>query len=124
MVLAGGTTIVIAGLSLAGTMTFIGVTPLGLFLPGMLQTLGQGLSLPNSQTGALSIDRHLAGTAAGIAVFLQLFLGAALSMLVGALVDGTIGRVIAVITGAAALSFAAGTVPILVGLRDRRRASA
>ncbi len=124
MVLVGGTTIVIAGLLLAGAMTFIGVTPLGLFLPGMLQTLGQGLSLPNSQTGALSIDRHLAGTAAGIAVFLQLFLGAALSMLVGALVDGTIGPVIAVVAGAAALSFAAGTVPVLVGFRDRRRGSA
>ena len=86
----------------------------------MLQTLGQGVSLPNSQTGALSIDRQLAGTAAGISVFLQLFLGAALSMLVGTLADGSTGPMTAVVVGGAAVSFAAGTIPIIVGIRSRR----
>ena len=90
----------------------------------MLQTLGQGVSLPNAQTGALSIDRHLAGTAAGISVFLQLFLGAALSMLVGALADGSTGPMTVVVVCGAALSFAAGTIPIIVHFRERRRAEA
>lgn len=124
MVVTGGAVIVIACFSLAIGVTVLGVTPLVLFLPGMLQTLGQGLSLPNSQTGALSVDRHLAGTAAGIAVFVQLFLGAALSMLVGVLADGSTTPMVAVVVAGGALSFAAGTLPILIRLRDRRRASA
>ena len=120
MVFTGGTIVLMASSSLAIGVTVFGITPLALFLPGTLQTLGQGLSLPNSQTGALSIDRHLAGTAAGIAVFLQLFLGASLSMLVGALADGPTGPMLAIIAGGAALSFCGGTIPIIVGIRSRR----
>ena len=120
MVFAGGVIILTACSSLAINIAILGITPLGLFLPGMLQTLGQGISLPNAQTGALSIDRQLAGTAAGITVFIQLFLGAALSMLVGAMADGPTGPITAVIAGGAALSFVAGTVPIVVGIRSRR----
>jgi DHA1 family bicyclomycin/chloramphenicol resistance-like MFS transporter len=122
MVFAGGTIVAVACSGLAIGVTVLGVSPLMLFLPGMLQTLGQGISLPNAQTGALSLDRHLAGTAAGIAVFVQLFLGAALSMLVGALADGSTGPMVIVVAGSAALSFAAGTIPILVNFRARRRA--
>ena len=124
MVLAGGVVIVTACSSLVIGVTILGVSPLVLFLPGMLQTLGQGLSLPNAQAGALAVDRQLAGTAAGITVFFQLFLGAALSMLVGALADGPIGPMVTIVAGSAVLSFVAGTIPILVHSRDRRRASA
>ena len=120
MVFAGGVIILTACSSLAINIAILGITPLGLFLPGMLQTLGQGISLPNAQTGALSIDRQLAGTAAGISVFFQLFLGAALSMLVGALADESTGPIIAVVAGGAAFSFVAGTVPIVFGIRSRR----
>lgn len=120
MVFAGGVIILTACSSLAIIIAILGITPLGLFLPGMLQTLGQGVSLPNAQTGALSIDRQLAGTAAGISVFLQLFLGAALSMLVGALADGSTGPITSIVAGGAALSFVAGTIPIIVGIRSRR----
>ena len=124
MVFAGGVIIITASSSLAINLAVFGLTPLGLFLPGMLQTFGQGLSLPYSQTGALSIDRHLAGTAAGVTVFLQLFLGAAFSMLVGTLADESTGPMIGVIAVGAALSFASGFIPILVHSRERRRAAA
>ena len=124
MVFAGGVIIITACSSLAINIAVFGLTPLGLFLPGMLQTFGQGVSLPNSQTGALSIDRHLAGTAAGVAVFLQLFLGAVFSMLVGALADGSTGPMTGVIVGGATLSFASGIIPIFIRSRERRRATA
>ena len=124
MVFAGGVIIITASFSLAINLAVFGLTPLGLFLPGMLQTFGQGVSLPNSQTGALSIDRRLAGTAAGVTVLLQLFLGAAFSMLVGALADGSTGPMVGVIAGGAVLSFVFGIIPIFVRSRERRRATA
>ena len=124
MVFAGGVIVLVACSSLAINIAVFGITPLGIFLPGTLQTLGQGISLPNSQTGALSVDRYLAGTAAGIAVFLQLFLGAALSMLVGALADGPIAPMIGVILCGGAISFAFGIIPIWIRFRERRRVAA
>ena len=124
MVFAGGVIIIAACSSLAISIAVLDVTPLGLFLPGFLQTLGQGVSLPNAQTGALSIDRHLAGTAAGITVFSQLFLGAALSMLVGALADGSTWPMTVVVMCGGTTSFAASVIPVFVHYRERRRAAA
>jgi DHA1 family bicyclomycin/chloramphenicol resistance-like MFS transporter len=121
MVFVGGAVILIANTALAANIAVFGITPLGLFLPGLLQTMGQGLSLPNAQTGALSIDRHLAGTAAGVAVFFQLFLGAVFAMLVGALADGPTGSITGVILCGGALSFACGIIPIGIHARGRHR---
>ena len=67
-------------LFLAGYMS-----PLVLFLPMILVAIGNGLSLPNGIAGAMSIDPALAGTAAGLAGFMQIGLGAALSQSVGSL---------------------------------------
>jgi len=59
-------------------------TPVAIFLPMILVALGNGLSLPNGIAGAMSINPALAGTAAGLAGFMQMGLGAALSQSVGA----------------------------------------
>ena len=79
------------------TLTFLGTTtslililagymsPLSIFLPMILVALGNGLALPNGVAGAMSIDPALAGTAAGLAGFLQIGLGAVLSQSVGSL---------------------------------------
>jgi DHA1 family bicyclomycin/chloramphenicol resistance-like MFS transporter len=45
------------------------LTPLVLFLPGSFMTMVQGISLPYAQAGATV--PALAGTAAGIGVFVQ-----------------------------------------------------
>ena len=59
-------------------------TPVAIFLPMILVALGNGLALPNGIAGAMSINPALAGTAAGLAGFMQMGLGAALSQSVGA----------------------------------------
>ena len=55
--------------SFFGFMTFVG--------------LGNGMAIPNSTAGALSVRPHLAGTAAGLSGALMLGLGAALSAVAG-----------------------------------------
>ena len=66
------------------------VTPLTLFVPGFFITLSQGLSLSYAQAGAMATNPKLAGTAAGIGVFMQNFCGAAFAQLYGFLADGTV----------------------------------
>lgn len=54
-------------------------SPYSLFLPMFLVAVGNGMVLPNGIAGAMSIDPALAGTAAGLAGFMQMGLGATLS---------------------------------------------
>jgi DHA1 family bicyclomycin/chloramphenicol resistance-like MFS transporter len=63
--------------------------PLVLFLPGTFITLAQGISLPFAQAGAMATVPRLAGTAAGIGVFAQNFLGAGFAQIYGLLADST-----------------------------------
>jgi DHA1 family bicyclomycin/chloramphenicol resistance-like MFS transporter len=64
-------------LSFFGLMTFVG--------------LGNGLSIPNSVAGMLSVRAHLAGTASGLGGAIQIGGGAALSALAGALLTPETG---------------------------------
>ncbi|HEX4192864.1 MAG TPA: multidrug effflux MFS transporter [Stellaceae bacterium] len=73
-----------AALILAGNLS-----PLLIFLPGGLVSFAQGVSMPNAQAGAMRIEPTLAGTAAGLGVFMQMFLPAVSSELFGILSDGT-----------------------------------
>ncbi|WP_375594241.1 multidrug effflux MFS transporter [Algihabitans albus] len=68
------------GLFLAGALA-----PWALFVPMLLVAVGNGLAIPNGIAGAVSVNPRLAGTAAGLAGFLQLGLGAATSQSVGLL---------------------------------------
>lgn len=47
--------------------------------------LGNGMSIPNATSGALSVRPHLAGTASGLSSAMMIGIGAALSALAGAL---------------------------------------
>jgi DHA1 family bicyclomycin/chloramphenicol resistance-like MFS transporter len=66
------------------------ITPLTLFVPGFFISMAQGISLPYAQAGAMAINPKLAGTAAGIGVFMQNFAGAAFAQLYGFLANGTV----------------------------------
>jgi DHA1 family bicyclomycin/chloramphenicol resistance-like MFS transporter len=113
MVFVGSSVLILTVVTLAGLMVFGHVSPLTIFIPGMLITFAQGLALPNAQAGALSVDRDLAGTASGIGTFMQFFWAAAFTQFYSVMDDGTpIPMVIAVST-AACLSFIAGTIPFL-----------
>ena len=47
------------------------VVPLAFFLPGFFITMAQGIAMPYAQAAAMAEIPRLAGTAAGIGVFLQ-----------------------------------------------------
>ena len=86
-----GSLLLIATIAIQSALLLSGyVTPLSLFVPGFFITMSQGLSLSYAQAGAMATNPKLAGTAAGIGVFVQNFLGAAFAQLYGFLADGTV----------------------------------
>jgi MFS transporter, DHA1 family, multidrug resistance protein len=94
------------------------VTPLAIFVPGMLTTLGQGLALPNGQVGAIRVMPSLAGTASGISVFFQMFLGAVFAEMYTILADGTPVPMVVTCMTASVLCLAAGIVPYALRARQ------
>jgi MFS transporter, DHA1 family, multidrug resistance protein len=117
MVLAGAllamTTIALqAALLLCGV-----VTPWTFFLPGFFLTFSQGISLPYAQVGAMAAIPRLAGTAAGVGVFMQNMGGALFSQLYGLFADGTPMPMIAILSCAGILGVLAGIVPFLLARR-------
>jgi len=115
MVLAGSLVAFLVIAAQAGLVLTGYLSPLLIFLPGGLTSFAQGLSLPNAQAGAMRVAPTLAGTAAGVGVFAQMFLSAISSELYGIFADGTprpmivltlVGALLAL--GAAAAAFALG----------------
>jgi len=90
------------------------VTPLTLFGPGFFVSMAQGLSMSYAQAGAMAINPKLAGTAAGMAVFTQNFVGALFAQLYGILADGTPVPLIEANATSAVLGLAAGGLPFLI----------
>ena len=84
-----------------------------MFVPGFFITFAQGLALPNAQAGAMQVSPSLAGTAAGIGVFCQMFIAALFAQLCGWAADRTPAPMIAIAGVAALFTLAAGAVPAL-----------
>ena len=84
-----------SALALAATLLALGLlagwgwTPIALFGPMLGAAFANGLTVPNAQAGAISVEPALAGTASGLAGFLQMFTAALVSQAVGALQNGT-----------------------------------
>ncbi len=93
------------------------MTPLAFFLPGFVITLAQGVALPSAQSGAIMSVPELAGTAAGVGVFMQLFCGAAFAQLYGLVADGTVGPLLAVMSISTALVLIVGALPFWLARR-------
>jgi DHA1 family bicyclomycin/chloramphenicol resistance-like MFS transporter len=107
---------VLAGLTTLGQCLSLGlgyVSMLSLFLPGFFITFAQGIALPFSQTGAMAIIPRLSGTASGIGVFLQSFLGAICAQSYGLLADKTVWPLIWVTAIGSIIVLAAGFVVLL-----------
>jgi DHA1 family bicyclomycin/chloramphenicol resistance-like MFS transporter len=85
--------------------------PLALFGPMTAGAFANGLTVPNAQAGAVSVDPALAGTASGVAGFSQMFAAALVSQLVGMLQNGTPYPMLWVMTAAAALCLLGFVVP-------------
>ncbi len=63
--------------------------PVYIFIPMMVVACSNGLAIPSAIAGALSIRPDIAGTAAGLAGFMQVFVGAIATFMVGYFHDGT-----------------------------------
>jgi DHA1 family bicyclomycin/chloramphenicol resistance-like MFS transporter len=85
-----GTALVILGVGATlGLMLNGHWAPWALFVPMMVTAYGQGLGMPNAQAGALSVDPNLAGTASGLAGFIQMAVASAVAQMVGVMQNGT-----------------------------------
>lgn len=115
MVLAGSLVCLAAVVVQAALLLSFPPAPLMLFLPGAFVTMSQGIALPYAQAGAMATVPRLAGTAAGIGVFVQQVLGAAFAQLYGLIADGTPQPMIMAASLCAALGVAAGGAAFLIG---------
>lgn len=114
----GGAVILVC--TAAGQAAFVAadiVTPMVIFLPGFFVTLAQGIALPNSQSGAIIEAGPLAGTGAGIGVFVQLFFAGVFIQVYGIIADGTPVPMSIAVCISATLSIMCGAVPFLMKRR-------
>jgi MFS transporter, DHA1 family, multidrug resistance protein len=121
MVLTGSLVSLAAVTAQASLLLSGHVTPLTLFVPGFFITMAQGLSLSYAQAGAMAINPKLAGTAAGMGVFTQNFVGASFAQLYGLLADGTTVPLVQAAMASAVLGLAVGTVPFLMARHARAK---
>jgi DHA1 family bicyclomycin/chloramphenicol resistance-like MFS transporter len=108
-----GSVLALAGVLVATLLLGSGLwQPAALFGPMMIAGFANGLSVPNAQAGAVSVDPGLAGTASGLAGFGQMFMAGVVSQAVGMLQDGTPHAMLAFMTGCAVLSVVGFVVPL------------
>ena len=117
MVLLGSLVMAAAVVTQSSLLLSGRVVPLVLFAPGFFVTLAQGLSLPYAQSGAMATNVKLAGTAAGIGVFVQNFCGAAFAQLYGLFADGTVTPLMQTTAITALCGLIAGAVPFVMARR-------
>jgi DHA1 family bicyclomycin/chloramphenicol resistance-like MFS transporter len=110
MVLAGSMLCALVIVTQAALILGGYLSPFSLFVPGGMISFAQGLSLPNAQAGAMRVLPAMAGTAAGLGVFFQMFLSALSAETYGLLADGTPQPMIAIEVLGATLALAAAVL--------------
>ena len=100
-----GSWVALAGtvISLLSFLLF-GWTPWALFGPGALFAFGNGLAMPNSMAGSISVDPRNAGAASGLTGFLQMLMAALFAQLAGIWQNGTPFPLLGIMVGASLLS--------------------
>jgi DHA1 family bicyclomycin/chloramphenicol resistance-like MFS transporter len=119
VVLAGSLLSAVAVATQAALLLSGHVTPVAFFLPGFFITMAQGMALPSAQSGAIMTVPELAGTAAGVGVFMQMLCGAAFAQLYGLVADGTVGPLLTIMSISTALVLTAGALPFFLARRKR-----
>jgi DHA1 family bicyclomycin/chloramphenicol resistance-like MFS transporter len=113
MVFAGSVFSIATILAQAALLLSGVVAPWSLFVPGLFLTFSQGIALPYAQVGAMGTIPRLAGTAAGVGVFMQNMGGALFTQLYGLAADGTPVPMVAILALCGILGLAAGALPLL-----------
>jgi DHA1 family bicyclomycin/chloramphenicol resistance-like MFS transporter len=119
MVLAGSIMLATVIAAMVAVISAGILVPLALFIPGCLMSIAQGIALANAQAGAIRIAPELAGTAAGIGVFLQMFCGGVFSQLYGLFADGTPRPMLVIVSIAAALTLVCGVTAYRLSVSRR-----
>ncbi|MFM9887307.1 MAG: multidrug effflux MFS transporter [Burkholderiales bacterium] len=114
MVLSGSVLMACAIAVQAALMLSGIIAPLVIFIPGFVLTFAQGIALPNAQSGAMRLAKTASGTAAGLGVFCQAFLGAVGAQTYAFLADGTPIPMVITVTACALLTLLAGTIPFVL----------
>lgn len=91
MMLSGGVVATFGIILSTILFTFGAVHPAAFFIPFMAVGMGNGMTLPSSMAGIVSVRPHLAGSAAGLGGAMMIGGGAALSVLAGILLTPTSG---------------------------------
>lgn len=119
MVLAGSVINILAIVPQSALILAGYLTPLVIFVPGFMITFAQGIALANAQVGAMRVIPNLSGTAAGVGVFFQMFLGAVFAQIYSLLANGTPIPMVATVLTASILTLTAGVIPFVLKKRGR-----
>ncbi|MDA0369162.1 MAG: multidrug effflux MFS transporter [Proteobacteria bacterium] len=111
MVFFGSLISLSGGVLLLIVLAVFGLSPLTLFLPNALVGIGQGISMPNAQAGAINLNPKLAGTSSGLLAFATMGMGAVFSQIVGEFADGTAGPLAWTIMVGVSLALISGLIP-------------
>ena len=110
-----------SALALSGTLLslFLALTfewgPLMIFGPAVIVAAANGLTMPNSQAGAVSHHPDAAGTASGLGGFLQMMIASVFAQAVGTLQNGTPYPMIGFMIAASSLALISIVVPLVWG---------
>lgn len=100
-----GSRLSILGITLALILQGLGLThPAALFLPVALAILGNGITLPNAQAGAINAAPKMAGSASGLTGFMQMAFSAVAAQGVALIFNGTVYPMLLLMLGGAVVS--------------------
>ncbi len=99
IVAMGVTMVAVGGVAALAIYLVFGLSVVGLDIPIALVTLGGGLVLPGSVTGAVMPNAHRAGLAAGLMGFAQMFGATCSGLLLSQLRDGSAAPMIVIQAG-------------------------
>lgn len=92
VMIVSGNVIAVVAMLVSLVLFSVGIDhPLALFLPAGFVGIGNGLALPSTNAGIVSVRPHLAGSASGLGGALQIAGGAALSVLAGVIISRETG---------------------------------
>ena len=119
--IVGGSMLALAGVGLSVALLSAGLWhPIAMFGPATLVAFATGITMPNAQAGAVSVDPTVAGAASGIAGFVQMLIGAAVTQAVGMILNGTPYPMLLIMLACSTLALAGIAVPLW---RHRRTAA-
>jgi DHA1 family bicyclomycin/chloramphenicol resistance-like MFS transporter len=107
MILLGSAATLVAAVAMVALLSAGYWHPLALFGPGMVGACATGMSMPNAQAGAVSVDPARAGAASGLIGFVQMLVCAVAAQAAGMLAGETPYPLVALMSGCAAVALLA-----------------